>query len=301
MSSMDPFDEFEFKPLTEGLGFHKKTVSLKEGLKNTGVLDEELQTIPASVPKSLLDPAPKPASKKHTFEDVLSALEKAPLKRTPVVDADLQFTEPLPRVKKQTLEIDLPQAPLKSPFPGPEAFKTPGAKKQPVIPDFMEPPSAKVKPNAGTRRGAADSPQRGLRPEPVSFASAALDGIIVFALALVFLIALVLVTKVDLNAIIKNLNKDFMTQVSLGALVLAVMQMYMIIARSFFGRSLGEWTFDLQIGKDEEQKKEIYPLRVALRSLVNVVTGLAVLPVLSAIVGYDLAGRISRVELYRHR
>src|SRR5262245_26385438 len=36
----DPFEEFEFKPLTEGLGFHKKTEKPTEGplnLKNLGV------------------------------------------------------------------------------------------------------------------------------------------------------------------------------------------------------------------------------------------------------------------------
>src|SRR5580658_5966931 len=95
MSTMDPFDEFEFKPLTEGLGFHKKTVSLKDGLKSTGVLDDELQNVPLSVPKSLVDDSAKsPMAKKHSFEDVLSALEKMPLARGA---SDLQFTEPLPR------------------------------------------------------------------------------------------------------------------------------------------------------------------------------------------------------------
>src|SRR5258708_4154209 len=105
MSSMDPFDEFEFKPLTDGLGFHKKTVSLKEGLKNTGVLDEELQSVPMSMPKSLLDDSKAP-TKRHSFEDVLSALEKTPLARagTP----GLQFTEPLPREKnkQQAMEME---------------------------------------------------------------------------------------------------------------------------------------------------------------------------------------------------
>jgi hypothetical protein len=138
-------------------------------------------------------------------------------------------------------------------------------------------------------------------PESVSFASAGLDGIIVLALAMVFLIALVAVTKVDLNAIIRNLNKDHMTQISLGVLLLAVMQMYVIIARAFFGRTVGEWTFDLQIGRDEDQRKEVYPLRVALRSLINVVTGLIVLPLVSGFLDQDLAGRMSGAFLYRQR
>jgi hypothetical protein len=60
---MDPFDEFEFKPLTEGLGFHKKAVNLKHSLSESGVLDDELSDIPSAVPPSLLD-TPSPAKAK---------------------------------------------------------------------------------------------------------------------------------------------------------------------------------------------------------------------------------------------
>lgn len=298
MSNMDPFDEFEFKPLTDGLGFHKKSVSLKEGLKKTGVLDDELQGIPANMPQSMIEDTGKSASKKHSFEDVLSALEKTPLNRP----ADLQFTEPLPRSgKKQAMEVETPR-PVQSPFPQPGAYKNPLN-----IPNHVEKVGEKITPTmaaqekVGTRRGAADSPQILLQPTSVSFASAALDGIIVFALTLVFLIALMAVTKVDLNVVLRNINGELMTQISLGVLFVAVMQMYVIISRSFFGRTLGEWTFDLQVGSNEEQKRESYPLRIAWRSLVTVVTGLVLLPLLSGMFGRDLAGRISGVQLYRQQ
>ena len=291
MSSMDPFDEFEFKPLTEGLGFHKKSLNLKDGLKSSGVLDAELQGLPLSVPNGLLEEAPKVSGKKHTFEDVLSALEKTPLNRS-ATQAGLQFTEPLPREKQKAMEVEVPQ-PLQSPFPQPSAYKGPAP--VPVTARSTETPKSSV----GTRRGAADSPPRRLVPVSVSFASAVLDGIIVFALALVFLIALLAVTKVDLSVVMNNLNKDHMTQISLGVLLIAVMQMYVIIARSFFGRTLGEWTFDMQLGQDKEQTSQGYPLRVALRCLLNTITGLVVLPLISAILNRDLAGQPSGVQLYR--
>jgi hypothetical protein len=291
---MDPFDEFEFKPLTDGLGFHKKTVNLKEGLKNTGVLDDELQAIPRSVPKSLLEEpsapaAKKPASKKHTFEDVLSALEKTPLNRP----ADLEFTETLPRETKKAMDIEMPRTPVQSPFPRPEAFKTPATNVSTPSPTMPLP---------GTRRGAADSPQRKvLDAATVSVPSAFLDFVIVLALSMVFLITLLTVTKVDLNAVLRNLNRDLMTQISLGVMFLAVMQMYVVIARSFFGRTLGEWTFDLQVGEDKEQESESYPLRVALRSVLITITGLVLLPLVSALLGRDIAGSISGAKLYRQR
>jgi hypothetical protein len=299
MSSMDPFDEFEFKPLTEGLGFHKKSVNLKDGLKNTGVLEAELQGLPLSVPKNMLEDAPKVSGKKHTFEDVLSALEKTPLNRSASQPA-LQFTEALPREKQgsptarekhQAMEPEMPQ-PLQSPFPLPSAYK--GPSKKPAALNIPE-----ARPSTGMRRGAADSPPRRLVPVSVSFASATLDAIIVFALALVFLIALLAVTKVDLAVVMNNLNKDRMTQISLGVLLIAVMQMYAIISRSFFGRTLGEWTFDMQLGQDKEQTSQSYPLRVTLRSLLNTLTGLVVLPLISLLMNRDLAGQLSGVQLYR--
>jgi hypothetical protein len=303
MSNMDPFDEFEFKPLTDGLGFHKKTVSLKEGLKSTGVLDDELQSVPTSMPKSLLDEPARP-SKKHSFEDVLSALEKTPLARAGAANSsELTFTEPLPRKeKKQAMEMDI--TPVQSPFPQPGAYKSPlkiPTYNEGKIGDFVGEEKPAPAETIGTRRGAADSPQRNLLPAAVSFSSAVLDGIIVFALSLVFLVALLMITKVDLNQVVKSLNQDLMTQISLGVLFVAVMQMYAIISRSFFGRTLGEWTFDMQLGRDEEQNSETYPLKVALRSLITTVTGLVLLPLISSLTGEDLAGRLSGVRLFRQR
>lgn len=288
-SNMDPFDEFEFKPLTEGLGFHKKTKPLKDGLKTSGVLQDALQPIPASVPKSLSEDLPIAPLKKHTFEDVLSALEK------PARSSELTFTETLPRETKapakKAMEIEKPR-PVQSPFPQPAAYKSPAIKKVPTQPELA---------SVGTRRGAADSPKGGLMPATISFESALLDFIIVMGLSLVFMVALLLVTKVDLNIVYKNLNTDHMTQISLGVMFLAVMQMYVVISRSFFGRTLGEWTFDLQIGQDEQQRMEIYPIKVAARSLVVTVTGLVLLPLISALLGRDVAGQITGVQLYRQR
>ncbi len=283
-SNMDPFDEFEFKPLTEGLGFHKKAYNLKNGLKETGVLNDELQSVPASIPKSIVDDAPIAPVKKHSFEDVLSALEKTPLSR----NSDLKFTETLPRA---ATEVEVPRSRIESPFPRPEAYKSPAIKKTPPAPEVQ----------TGTRRGAADSPKSKLIPATMSLESALLDLVIVMALSLIFMVVLLMITKVDLEIVFRNLTTDIMTQVSLGVLFLAVMQMYVVISRSFFGRTLGEWTFDLQIGQDEEQKKETYPLKVAARSLLVTVTGIVLLPLISAIIGRDIAGQITGVKLYQQR
>lgn len=285
MSNMDPFDEFEFKPLTEGLGFHKKAVSLKDNLDEAGLLDDHLAGIPASVPKSLLDQPNAPKGKPNRFEDVLTALEKTPLNRT----VDLEFTETLPR--------ETPSS--QSPFPRQEAFRAPTPPVETTKPKVTKKPLATE--STGTRRGAADQPPRRLTAATVSLPSAVLDLVIVFALALVFMVSLLTITKVDLNVVLRNLSHDLMIQISLGAMFVAVMQMYVIISRSFFGRTLGEWTFDLQIGRDEEQRRESYPVRVAVRSLLVTMTGLVLLPVFSLLLRRDVAGGVCGVKLYRHK
>jgi hypothetical protein len=109
------------------------------------------------------------------------------------------------------------------------------------------------------------------------------------------------VTKVNLNTVIANVSRDVMVQIALGVLFLTVMQMYVVIARSFFGQTLGEWTFDLQIGRDEEQFTETYALKVAFRSVLNLITGMVFLPLVSAMLGRDVAGQLSGVKLYRQR
>jgi hypothetical protein len=292
----DPFDEFEFKPLTDGLGFHKKSVNLKDGLKNSGVLQDALQPLPSSMPKMQADEMPAATLKKHSFEEVLSSLEKPArgAKSNKGGVSDLKFTEPLPREHKgkKAMEIETPR-PVQSPFPQPGAYKSPAIKAKKV-------PTQTQLANVGTRRGAADSPQqRKLTPVTVSFESAILDLIIVMGLTLVFMVMLLLVTKVDLNVVFRNLNTDYMTQLSLGVLFLAVMQMYVVISRSFFGRTLGEWTFDLQMGEDDEQRLEVYPLKIAARSLLVTLTGLILLPLISAIMGRDIAGQITGIRLYK--
>jgi hypothetical protein len=44
-----------------------------------------------------------------------------------------------------------------------------------------------------------------------------------------------------------------------------------------------------------------YPLKVAIRSLLNIVTGIVLLPLVSAMLGRDVAGQLSGVKLYRQR
>ncbi|AHI06891.1 putative metalloendopeptidase [Bdellovibrio bacteriovorus W] len=63
---MDPFEEFEFKPLTDGLGFHKKKTSTPQNhsddsllFKSTSLADQGLELIEESAVDPLRPPLPR--------------------------------------------------------------------------------------------------------------------------------------------------------------------------------------------------------------------------------------------------
>lgn len=291
---MDPFDEFEFKPLTDGLGFHKKQKTLKQSVEASGLMDRVKPSLPADLSSEDFG-AETP--KVMSFEDIVKSLDKVPLK-----GSSLEFSESLPREKKVTaqvpdfqmmdVEMDIP---TQSPFPTPENYRrnyTQEIKKVPAKDQLQ---------SVGVRRGAADSPRSNLMVSPGSLSASILDLVVVMALGLIFTSVLLAVTKVELQTLVNSANTDFMTQISVGVLLVAVMQIYFIIARSFFGRTLGEWTFDLQLGRDDEHKSENYPMRVMMRSLLVTMTGVFLIPVISFLLRMDIAGQITGLKLYRQR
>jgi len=295
---MDPFDEFEFKPLTEGLGFHKKRKSLRDSVKEVQLEESAKPSLPASLPDEALDLMAD--RKKLSFEDIVTSLESTPLETSsPVTSSAVEFAAPLPRsVKKPEfqmsgMEIEMP---VRSPFPTSENYRE-SYRPEPVKKTPLQDELASV----GTRRGAADSPRGRLQKSPGSLSAAILDVVVVMALGLIFTTSLLMVTQVDLQTLAQSASSDWLTQISVAILLVAVMQIYFIISRAYFGRTLGEWTFDLQLGRDEEYRSENYPLRVIMRSLLVTCTGVIVLPVLSFVCRRDLAGMITGLNLYAQR
>lgn len=303
---MDPLDDFEFKPLTEGLGFHKKTPKLQE---------QQTQS-----PSQQSNQMGKPVPTVQSLEDLLKTLEKPMTSSSAASSAtssanSVQITQTLPRPGSASaasaasglsaasaMDTDIP---FPSPMPSHKSprggydIPTPGSEVQ-----IQRPPSQTTvqRPiGLGPKRGAADSPIRKLEPATVSIQAAILDGIVVTAVTLLFLVSLILVTKIDILSVLLSAQTDLTTQFSVLLLFLSVMQMYVVVARSFYGRTLGEWTFDYQLGQDYEHDKSIYPLQVVARSLLMLGTGLIILPVLSLILGRDLAGQLTGVQLFHQK
>lgn len=250
---MDVFDEFEFKPLTDGLGFNKKAQDIKKEIEDSQIAKAQVSAghdLP-SVPKSFLE------------KELLGAMPKgATITSEKKVSqaASLQFKSQLdsildsqPEIKKELRK----QKPLSTPFTMP----------------FEE--------------------------IPTSFPAMLFDAIFSFALSLLFLIALVFVTRIDVMSIIKATSLYLTSQVSLLILYIAISQLYIVVARTFCGQTMGEWAFDVRLGKPEEQNHQHYPLKVLGRALVMTVTGVFVMPILSIIMGRDIAASVSGLKLYR--
>ncbi len=236
---MDVFDEFEFKPLTDGLGFNKKAQDIKKEIEDSHIAKPQMAShdLP-SVPKSFLE------------KELLGNMSNMP-KAKVTQAASLQF--------KSQLETALDPRPKQLP----NSFVSP----------FQE--------------------------IPTSFPAMLFDAIFSFALSLLFLIALVFVTRIDVMSIIKATSLYLTNQVSLLVLYIAISQLYVIIARSFCGQTMGEWAFDVCLGKPDEQNEQTYPLKVLARSFLMTVTGVFTMPILSMIFRRDLASSASGLKLYR--
>lgn len=297
---MDPFDEFEMKPITPGLGFHKKPVSLKDHVAASNLVQDKIgRSLPLEAP-------PQNDGRPRSKEDILNEIKEAlrPIQQKQSSQSQAQktssYTHSAPSAPRMTETLPRGPEDVRRAM-GPEMNITPSTKTPMEIMNF-EIPNASIREDAqttGTRRGAHDAKIRDLVPVSFSVTSTILDAVIVLALSMIFMISLIFATEVNLNAVIASATRETSALLSLGVLYLAVWQMYVVVARSFFGATIGEWTFDLQLGEDDQLTDTLYPAKVLVRSLATIFTGFVVLPILSLVSNRDIAAKISGLQLYR--
>ncbi len=303
-------DDFEFRPITKGLGFHKKPISLKEEVVKTELINKAL---PKSVPHR---PAARflqqeaSVDEALTYEDILLSLgESEPVRAldsmadsieydvhsTESVLEDLDLSKTFQREQQaspdiQPSEVSMPTMPLRDIDQNIERkpFSTPR-------------PTIMPRPGTNVRRSSSNAPESKLEKAPICVGSMVLDSVLVTSLSLIFTVSLLYVTQVSVPLFLSNLKSDLPTQLSFGVLYLSLYQMYVVVTRSFFGSTLGEWTFEHQLGNEKDQKRGLYPLKVVWRSLIIVMTGFVVLPLLSFIFRKDIIGFFSGLDLYKRR
>lgn len=274
-------EDFEFKPLTKGLGFHKKTVEIS--LDKARTIQEP--TITKTLPR-------------QEFASPLSA--NATVSSNPIPRAVAPQPEPL-----------LPT--FKSPYGNTNSIPSNRSNL-----DFFDTPA--VKPPATTSTVSATAAATLTKPatqiqnssiriqpqtilEPVSFSvpAAIFDLLVICGLVCLFTGVVLAVTQSDITLVLENANSDVATRASLVVLVLAVIQLYMTLSRSFFGRTIGDWAFEQRLGDEEQLYTNSYPVKVFARGLAQILTGFVTLPILSLIFRRDIAYYLSGVRLFRNK
>ena len=257
-------DDFEFKPITDGLGFHHT----KKTQKPT--------------------PAVTPSSSLRSKGDLVSTLRGQDV-QTPEVFGKDAFR--LPRA-------DFAEKTKSMPFPLSNNFKETRTAPHPEV---TKAPSVTAAVDAARRASEIFSPQvlPKAQVSSVHLGAMILDLLVMAVISVFFVVAVLLVAEAEIQAVLANIPADFMTTVSVATLFAAISFLYLLISRSFFGASLGEWAFDQKLGTSDDQASGWFPIEVLVRTFVVALTGVILLPLLSWITGTDWAGRISGLQLYK--
>lgn len=262
---MDPFEEFEFKPLTDGLGFHKKKPAANNALTSTSI--EE--SLPA-------DPFAKSSIKNKGLE----------LLEEPGADP---LRPPLPR-KTRT---PLPSAPGNLTEVGGDG----SAAVDEILKTLQK--NRRLDFEKSQQKISQTAAKIELKKSVWSFSAAILDAMLVVAASLLCMIVVLVATKADLIGNLSNPDGQGMIYLSLFAVFAGVCFVYLVVNRIFVGCTPGEWAFDQCIGKPEELNTASYTGAVIFRTLLIIATGFITLPVLSILMNKDIAGNITGARLYK--
>lgn len=258
---MDPFEEFEFKPLTDGLGFHKKKSSSK-------------QTHQESPDFSLN----KGNNKRHSLDLINEPFANPlnpplPRKQTP---AQNLMTEINPITKKEN--------------------ESPSAVEN--ILQTLQKNNRYNFSNDKKSHHSGPTLKASYKKSRWMLTSSLLDAMLVLAMSLLCMIIGLILTKIDLVASLTSPETQIDVALATFALFAFVSFTYLVLNRIFLGWTPGEWAFEQRIGQLEELHSNSYSLKIVLRSALVILTGFIVFPILSLITRKDLAGMISGAHLY---
>lgn len=275
---MDPLEEFEFKPLTEGLGFHRKKIDLGQEMKKSGVVKNTIVNDPPPAPRGL-NPDQK-ILKSPLPTKAASAVNSAMVSSSQ--SGDLHST----KSKKDVID-DLVQS-----FRKPNETFEEGPQKSMVILPENNLEKSSVSPSASKTQSVWVLSGWDIAPFLI-------DLMMVLSLFLFGMIVSLYVTKVDVYEFLFNPANGIEEYITIPAILFSMIMSYTLITRIFINGTLGEKVFDMQLGSPEDTRKFSYSIKVMLRMFVVVCTGFIILPFLSLIFRRDLAGKISRLSLYR--
>ncbi len=327
---MELFEDLEFKPITEGLGFHRNATTPQPSQTPAPSPKATIAKAPSAPSPKLapetksLKPAFVPSLKpEYNFLDEESLTETKKfaqeLTQPKVVPDRTKIYDPIGRKEYSTPQLPKSSEAAKTasfsiPVPGAAASlsalrnqtieknkATPQQKAAaaPAQPAFALQTKVAAAPAVATSKTLNLGKTR-VETLVTCVPAAILDSVFAIGVSLILLVGVLLVTKADLVGLLSNSQTDRFVQVQIAILFAMVLQMYILLSRStIFGQSIGEWTYDIQLGTDEQKRKALYPVQVVFRSLLFMVTGFVLIPLLSELLGRDLAAPLTGLQLQK--
>lgn len=272
-------EDFEFRPITEGLGFQKEEIKEEPSIKREAHARSQTDSH-----KAFLDETGA-ASSGQIRPDVQNLIDET-LQPEPKQTSPFE-NKILPR------EGEKPKSQI--PTLNPRTYA-----KHPTM-DFRDTPDYNLKrTQALLEKERAELSETEVPKYHKTLGHVAcyiFDGIVVLGLVSLFAASLSFATGIDLWALALTSELTVSFYITLAIMALTVLNIYMTLTRSFFGSTLGEWAFEIQVGTDEQRQSLLYPARIFSRALLNTVTGLVIFPLLSFIFRRDLLGQITGAEL----
>jgi hypothetical protein len=301
---MDPFDEFEFKPLTDGLGFHKKkstgqkfnkeeeTFTSKKFIKDQGLsLLDEVNVNPLStpLPRKKINPGLGKISINQNAESNFD------------INSDSSPTNPVDDILK-TLQKNR-RFNIEEESNGNKALSNSvttstilnSTKPLQQISSFK----SATKTMAKTTELIAPKAKESSKALSWTFESSLLDAMLITAASILCMIILLVITKTDLIGNLTHPDDNGMIYLSTLGMFAVVSFIYLSVNRIFLGYTPGEWAFDERIGNPEDLNSKSYSIKIIARSALVVLTGFILLPIISMLFRKDIAGQITGARIMR--
>ena len=272
----DPFDEFEFKPLTSGLGFHKESTSTKA---STPAITSKVEF-----------------KSSHLTFDTQTTASAASTSVNTTTPAGFNLNSPLPRTATQTTPHTNTQRKASINVPTIEDDSI--SKAQTAVNEILKNLNQKKQQEEALARNTR-------RPEWIaavpSLSAGFLDTMLIAAFFLLSLIAMLAITKIDLIANISNPDPQYLIYWATLSLLGAIQIIYYVACRAFLGCTPGEWAFDQRCGNELQQASSTYVLRVAARSVINVATGFVLMTLISLVLRFDVLAAVTGTQIQKQK
>jgi hypothetical protein len=130
-----------------------------------------------------------------------------------------------------------------------------------------------------------------------SWMASLIDSLLLLGLSCLFVLVFARIVQTSTESVFLTMQ-EFGVQSMLSATLLVGSWFYMVLSRSVFGSSVGEWACDLRLGPPSAEFHPRFIWKVILRATLILATGIVSLPLLSFLTGRDVAGHLSGLKLF---